>query len=90
MFPDASLVSAAEDIPKIVALSGCEWGTVLDLCCGPGRTDRKNKRPFRAAFPGNALLSLVVLIHGDQGSMYVQRLCKVIRRWRVHRGFTCL
>jgi SAM-dependent methyltransferase len=37
MFPDASFVSAAEDIPKIVALSGCEGRTVLDLCCGPGR-----------------------------------------------------
>ncbi len=37
MFPDASFALAAEDVTKIVALSGCEGTTVLDQCCGPGR-----------------------------------------------------
>ena len=28
---------AAENVPKIVALSGVTGGSLLDLCCGPGR-----------------------------------------------------
>ena len=37
MFPDASFVAAAENVPKIVALTGISGGSVLDLACGPGR-----------------------------------------------------
>jgi SAM-dependent methyltransferase len=37
MFPDASFVAAAENVPKIVALTGISTGRVLDLACGPGR-----------------------------------------------------
>jgi SAM-dependent methyltransferase len=37
MFPEPSLATAASNIPKLVALSGCNEGTVLDLCCGPGQ-----------------------------------------------------
>jgi 2-polyprenyl-3-methyl-5-hydroxy-6-metoxy-1,4-benzoquinol methylase len=36
MFPEPSFAAAASDIPKL-ALSGCNEGAVLDLCCGPGR-----------------------------------------------------
>ncbi len=37
MFPEASFVAAAENVPKIVALAGVSSGSVLDLACGPGR-----------------------------------------------------
>ncbi len=37
MFPEASFVSAAENVPKIAALAGISGGSVLDLACGPGR-----------------------------------------------------
>jgi SAM-dependent methyltransferase len=37
MFSDESFSTAVSDVPKIIALSGCTGGTVLDLCCGPGR-----------------------------------------------------
>jgi SAM-dependent methyltransferase len=38
MFPDESFQRAASQVPKIVALAGCNRGdSVLDLCCGPGR-----------------------------------------------------
>jgi SAM-dependent methyltransferase len=37
MFPDAGFVAAAENVPKILALTGISTGRVLDLACGPGR-----------------------------------------------------
>jgi SAM-dependent methyltransferase len=37
MFPEASFSAAAENVPKIAALSGVSSGRVLDLACGPGR-----------------------------------------------------
>jgi SAM-dependent methyltransferase len=37
MFSDAQIVRAAENVSKIVALSGVSRGSVLDLACGPGR-----------------------------------------------------
>jgi SAM-dependent methyltransferase len=37
MFPDSGFAGALSDIPKLLALSGCREGAVLDLCCGPGR-----------------------------------------------------
>ncbi len=37
MFPDAQFTAAAENVSKIVALSGISDGSVLDLACGPGR-----------------------------------------------------
>jgi SAM-dependent methyltransferase len=37
MFPERSFTSAVSDVPKLMALSGCREGAVLDLCCGPGR-----------------------------------------------------
>jgi SAM-dependent methyltransferase len=37
MFSDERFAGAAEDVAKIVALTGISSGHVLDLCCGPGR-----------------------------------------------------
>ncbi|HET6328702.1 MAG TPA: class I SAM-dependent methyltransferase [Planctomycetaceae bacterium] len=37
MFTDAQFTAAAENVSKIVALSGISDGSVLDLACGPGR-----------------------------------------------------
>jgi 2-polyprenyl-3-methyl-5-hydroxy-6-metoxy-1,4-benzoquinol methylase len=38
LFSEASFQTAAAEIQKIVALTGCASGApVLDLCCGPGR-----------------------------------------------------
>jgi SAM-dependent methyltransferase len=37
MFPETSFVTAAENVPKIAALTGVSGGSVLDLACGPGR-----------------------------------------------------
>src|SRR5215813_4143728 len=37
MFPESSFATAASDIPKLLALSGCGEGAALDMCCGPGR-----------------------------------------------------
>jgi SAM-dependent methyltransferase len=37
MFPEASFVSAAENVPKLAALTGISGGHALDLACGPGR-----------------------------------------------------
>ena len=37
IFPDSSFVTAVSDVPKLVALSRCSGGSVLDMCCGPGR-----------------------------------------------------
>lgn len=37
IFPPALMDSAAEEVDSILTLTGCEEGTVLDLCCGPGR-----------------------------------------------------
>jgi SAM-dependent methyltransferase len=37
MFPESRFVQAATGLPKLLALVGCSEGTVLDLCCGPGR-----------------------------------------------------
>jgi SAM-dependent methyltransferase len=37
MFAEPQFALAAENVPKIVALSGVSGGSLLDLCCGPGR-----------------------------------------------------
>jgi SAM-dependent methyltransferase len=37
MFDERRFAAAAEDVRKIVKLTGVRRGTVLDLCCGPGR-----------------------------------------------------
>jgi len=37
MFAEAQFALAAENMPKIVALSGVTGGSLLDLACGPGR-----------------------------------------------------
>ena len=37
MFPDTAFAAAAEDAAKVMALSGCAGGALLDLGCGPGR-----------------------------------------------------
>jgi SAM-dependent methyltransferase len=37
MFPEVSFTAAAENVPKIVALTGVQSGSILDLACGPGR-----------------------------------------------------
>ena len=36
-FPEVSFEAARAQVPKIIALSGCKGGVILDLCCGPGR-----------------------------------------------------
>jgi SAM-dependent methyltransferase len=37
MFPEERFRLAGEQIEKVLALAGYKGGTVLDLCCGPGR-----------------------------------------------------
>jgi len=37
VFPDTAFAAAREDTAKIMALSGCSGGALLDLGCGPGR-----------------------------------------------------
>jgi len=37
MFPPERFAVADEQVGRILALSGCATGAVLDLCCGPGR-----------------------------------------------------
>jgi SAM-dependent methyltransferase len=37
MFAEAHFTAAVENVPKVVALTGVSRGSVLDLCCGPGR-----------------------------------------------------
>ena len=37
IFPSEKMDNAAEEVDSILTLTGCEEGTVLDLCCGPGR-----------------------------------------------------
>ena len=37
MFNEERLQAAAEQVDQILALTGLDAGTVLDLCCGPGR-----------------------------------------------------
>lgn len=37
MFGEASFITAAENVPKITALTGISRGSMLDLACGPGR-----------------------------------------------------
>ena len=37
MFPEPSFTAAADNVPKIAALTGVSGGNVLDLACGPGR-----------------------------------------------------
>lgn len=37
MFPPARLETAGADVAQIVTLTGIDAGSVLDLCCGPGR-----------------------------------------------------
>jgi SAM-dependent methyltransferase len=37
MFPAERFAAAPEQVAQVLALSGCNRGKVLDLCCGPGR-----------------------------------------------------
>jgi SAM-dependent methyltransferase len=37
MFPPERFAAAKEEVSRIVALTRCSGGSVLDLCCGPGR-----------------------------------------------------
>src|SRR5438477_7484485 len=37
MFPEERFNIAEEQVEKALALTGLQPGTVLDLCCGPGR-----------------------------------------------------
>jgi SAM-dependent methyltransferase len=37
MFPESSFEAAIEQVDQIIELSGCQQGSLLDLCCGPGR-----------------------------------------------------
>jgi len=37
MFPAERFAAAREEVSRIVALTQCTAGAVLDLCCGPGR-----------------------------------------------------
>jgi SAM-dependent methyltransferase len=37
MFPPERFAAAKEEVNRIVALTQCSDGKVLDLCCGPGR-----------------------------------------------------
>ena len=37
MFPMERIAAAPEQVSQILALSGVRQGSVLDLCCGPGR-----------------------------------------------------
>jgi SAM-dependent methyltransferase len=37
MFPPERFSAAKEEVSRIVALTRCSGGSVLDLCCGPGR-----------------------------------------------------
>jgi SAM-dependent methyltransferase len=37
MFPPSRLSAAKEEVSRIVALTQCDSGSLLDLCCGPGR-----------------------------------------------------
>lgn len=37
MFPPERFAAAKEEVSRIVALAQCSGGSLLDLCCGPGR-----------------------------------------------------
>jgi SAM-dependent methyltransferase len=37
LFSESKFGAAVEDVPKVIALTGCKEGAVLDMCCGPGR-----------------------------------------------------
>lgn len=37
MFSSERFAAAGDEVTRILALSGCSAGSVLDLCCGPGR-----------------------------------------------------
>jgi len=37
MFPEARFANASEEIAKILRLTSFRGGSILDLCCGPGR-----------------------------------------------------
>lgn len=37
MFSESNFATAVADVSKVIALSGCRDGAVLDMCCGPGR-----------------------------------------------------
>jgi SAM-dependent methyltransferase len=37
MFPAERIAAAAGQVEQLLALTGCNGRTVLDLCCGPGR-----------------------------------------------------
>ncbi|MFZ0736146.1 MAG: class I SAM-dependent methyltransferase [Candidatus Acidiferrales bacterium] len=37
MFPPERFSAASEEVSRIVAMTQCDGGSLLDLCCGPGR-----------------------------------------------------
>lgn len=37
LFPAERFAAAKDDVSRIIALTECNGGAVLDLCCGPGR-----------------------------------------------------
>ncbi|UCF18400.1 MAG: class I SAM-dependent methyltransferase [Gemmatimonadota bacterium] len=37
MFPASRFEAGAQDVQKLIELTGCRGGALLDLCCGPGR-----------------------------------------------------
>lgn len=37
MFPEERFAAAREEVASILALTSCNGGNMLDLCCGPGR-----------------------------------------------------
>jgi ubiquinone/menaquinone biosynthesis C-methylase UbiE len=37
MFPSERFSAAKEKVGRIVTLTQCSGGSLLDLCCGPGR-----------------------------------------------------
>jgi ubiquinone/menaquinone biosynthesis C-methylase UbiE len=48
MFSAERFAAAPEEVNRIMALTGCNGGSLLDLCCGPGRHSVEfAKRAFR-------------------------------------------
>ncbi len=47
IFPERRFADAAEEIDKVLALTKIKGGSVLDLCCGPGRSSIWNMQVSR-------------------------------------------
>jgi SAM-dependent methyltransferase len=68
LFEKARLESGGDEVEKIVELTGCTQGAVLDLCCGPGRhTIPLAKRGFVATGVDRTLFLL------DKAREYAQQ-----------------